>query len=348
MAAPLPSCGVGSLPQRRLNCELQIVSAVILTDQLTRRFGATIAVDQLSLTIERGEVFGFLGHNGAGKTTTIRLINGVLSPTAGAVRVLGLDPVTRGPEVRRNTGVLTETPALDDRLTARATLRFAADLYGVPVTKVAVRVDELLTAFGLADRADERIGAFSRGMRQRLALARTLIHDPELLFLDEPTSGLDPVATHDVHQLIRRLSRDRGRTIFLCTHNLVEAQRLCDRVAVLAQGRLLVEGAPAELARRFGDGRRIHLTVDPAHQERVAPVLATWRPEAAVNTGNGEAGALVIQGVGRAETPTLIQVLVAAGIDLYSIVPDEPSLEEVYLGLQGSGREQAPAMEGQP
>lgn len=316
---------------------------VIHTDQLTRHFGATVAVDQLSLQIRRGEVYGFLGHNGAGKTTTIRLINGILTPTSGAVRVLELDPVVDGPAVRRHTGVLTETPALDNRLTAYGTLRFAAELYGVPPAIVAARIDELLAVFGLAGRAGERIGAFSRGMRQRLALARTLIHDPELLFLDEPTSGLDPVATRDVHQLVRRLSRDRGRTIFLCTHNLVEAQRLCDRVAVLADGRLLVEGSPAELARRFAHTQRIHLVVKPVHLERAGAILHSWLPSIFVEAGNGESGALVVQGVGREETPAMVSLLVAAGVDIYGVTPDEPSLEEVYLGLQGDAGQRVAA-----
>jgi ABC-2 type transport system ATP-binding protein len=321
---------------------------VIRTEQLTRHFGATVAVDQLSLQIRRGEVYGFLGHNGAGKTTTIRLINGVLKPSSGAVRVLDLDPEVDGPAVRQRTGVLTETPALDDRLTAQGALRYAADLYGVPPANIALQIDQLLAAFGLAERASERIGAFSRGMRQRLALARTLIHDPELLFLDEPTGGLDPVATRDVHQLIRRLSRDRGRTIFLCTHNLVEAQRLCDRVAVLAHGRLLAEGSPAELARRFAQTQRIHLAVDPLHLEQAEDALSKWRPSFAVESGDGEPGALLIQGIGRGETPALVSMLVAAGVNIYEVVPHEPSLEEVYLGLQHGSGERAAAEEVEP
>jgi ABC-2 type transport system ATP-binding protein len=306
----------------------------ILADRLSRRFGATLAVDALSLVIERGEVFGFLGHNGAGKTTTVRLLNGVLAPNGGTMRVLGLDPVCDGPMVRGRTGVLTETPALDDRLTARASLRFAAELFGVPVQRVEPRITELLETFGLATHGDQRVGGFSKGMRQRMALARTLIHDPELIFLDEPTAALDPVAARDVHQLIIELSRTRGRTIFLCTHNLVEAQRLCDRVAVLAHGRLLALGAPSELARTVGQRQRVHLLVEPGAEARGAAAVRNWRTATSVEIANNEAGALTIQGVAHDEVPLLVERLVAAGVPIYRIAPDEPTLEEVYLSIQ--------------
>ncbi|MGD1993184.1 MAG: ABC transporter ATP-binding protein [Anaerolineae bacterium] len=162
-------------------------------------------------------MFGFLGHNGAGKTTTVRLLNGVLSPNGGSTRVLGLDPVAEGPALRRRTGVLTETPSLDGRLTARENLTIYAELYGVPSDRVTGRVDELLTFFELIDRADERVEGYSKGMRQRLALSRAMLHSPEILFLDEPTSGLDPVSTHRVHEVITHISREEGRTVFLCT-----------------------------------------------------------------------------------------------------------------------------------
>jgi ABC-2 type transport system ATP-binding protein len=165
-----------------------------VTDGLTRHFGEVVAVNRLTLEVQPGEVFGFLGHNGAGKTTTVRLLNGVLAPTSGTARVLGLAPVEQGPALRRRTGVLTETPSLDERLTGRENLKIFAALYGVPQREIAARVTDLLEVFDLADRGDEKAGDYSKGMKQRLALARALIHGPELLFLDEPTSGLDPVA----------------------------------------------------------------------------------------------------------------------------------------------------------
>lgn len=202
---------------------------VIQTDNLTRRFGSLLAVDEVFLTVAEGEIFGILGHNGAGKTTTVRLLNGVLSPSAGEVRVLGLDPATRGPELRRCTGVLTETPSLDERLTARENLEIYADLYGVPRSDVDGRIDGLLEFFGLSDRVEERVGTYSKGMKQRLALARTLLHEPDLLFFDEPTAGLDPVAARQVHELITEISHEERRTVVMCTHNLGEALGWCKK-----------------------------------------------------------------------------------------------------------------------
>lgn len=216
-------------------------SPAIAVVGLVRSFGETVAVRDLSLEVQAGEVFGLLGHNGAGKTTTIRLLTGVLRPDAGTMTVLGRSPIADGAAVRARSGVLAESPGFDERLTARENLAFFAELFGLPRSEVPRRIADVLEEFGLADQADERVSAFSKGMKQRLALARCLLHDPELLFLDEPTAGLDPVAAHEVHELIHKLSR-RGRTVFLCTHNLAEAQRLCDRVAVLRRGQLVALG----------------------------------------------------------------------------------------------------------
>jgi len=180
---------------------------VIQISAISRRFGEKNAVDHLTLDVQAGEIFGFLGHNGAGKTTTVRLLNGVLEPISGNARVLGLDPQTEGPALRARTGVLTETPSLDERLTARDNLSFYADLYNVPRADVPGRVNSLLTEFELADRAGEKVGGYSKGMKQRLALARALLHKPEVLFLDEPTAALDPVAARHVHALVENLAR---------------------------------------------------------------------------------------------------------------------------------------------
>ncbi|MDQ2691235.1 MAG: ABC transporter ATP-binding protein, partial [Chloroflexota bacterium] len=193
-------------------------SAVIQTSSLSRRFGEKNAVDQLTLEVHPGEIFGFLGHNGAGKTTTVRLLNGVLEPSDGKATVLGLDPQTEGPALRARTGVLTETPSLDERLTAQENLSIYADLYGVPRGDVAERVKALLVDFELLERAHDKVGGYSKGMKQRLALARALLHRPEVLFLDEPTAALDPVAARHVHRLVENLARREGSTVFLCTH----------------------------------------------------------------------------------------------------------------------------------
>jgi ABC-2 type transport system ATP-binding protein len=303
---------------------------VIVTENLTRRFGENTAVDRLSITIERGEVFGFLGHNGAGKTTTIRLLNGVLTPSDGSARVLGLDPLADGPLLRRSTGVLTENPSLDERLTARENLHIYADLYGVPLAEVDERVNTLLEMFEIGDRADDKTGGYSKGMKQRLALARALIHEPQLLFLDEPTSGLDPLAARQVRELITHLSRQEGRSVFLCTHNLVEAQRLCDRVAVLEHGRLLALGTPAELGQRLVHHQRIEIEVSPADLSRAVEVLNTV-PGLAERTVEGDV--LVVGGIPRERIPDLIAGLANAGVRIYRVTSQEPTLEDVYFAL---------------
>jgi ABC-2 type transport system ATP-binding protein len=311
---------------------------VIVTHNLTRRFGDNAAVDGLSIRIEQGEVFGFLGHNGAGKTTTIRLLNGVLTPSDGYAWVLGFDPVADGPSLRRRTGVLTENPSLDERLTARENLHIYADLYGVPVAAVDERVDHLLEMFEIADRADDKTGGYSKGMKQRLALARALIHEPQLIYLDEPTSGLDPLAARQVRELITHLSRQEGRTVFLCTHNLVEAQRLCDRVAVLEHGRLLALGTPVELGQRLVHHQRVEIEVGPADRSRAAEVLNAF-PNLAEMALEGDV--VSVSGISRERIPDLIAALVGAGVRMYRVTAQEPTLEDVYFALHPDREEAA-------
>ena len=319
----------------------------IHTERLSRTFADSsgaqriVAVDELTLDVCRGEVFGFLGHNGSGKTTTVRLLNGVLGPTGGRMRVLGYDPVEDGALLRRHTGVLTETPSLDENLSALENLTIYARLYGVPEGEVAGRVGELLEEFGLDSRATEMVGGYSRGMKQRLALARTLLHRPRLIFLDEPTSGLDPVATRNVHELVLRLSRGAGHTIFLCTHNLAEAQRLCHRVAVIEQGRLVAMGTPEELARELWHGIRLEVELDSCEPARLAlssdvhdvtwdavgRTLSLWVPR-------------------QAAIAELVASLVNAGCSIYRVAPQEPTLEDVYFALHGGAASEMPGQEG--
>lgn len=308
--------------------------SVIVTRGLTRRFGETLAVDGLTLEVQRGEVLGFLGHNGAGKTTTVRLLNGVLTPSGGEAVVLGLDPVADGPALRRRTGVLTETPSLDERLTARENLTIYADLYGVPVGEVKRRVGELLEVFGLAERADEKAGGYSKGMKQRLALARALLHRPELLFLDEPTAGLDPVAARQVLDLIQHQSRSEGHTVFLCTHNLPEAQRVCDRVAVLEHGRMVVLGAPAALGRQIGLPVRFEIETAP---EDTAAAQAVLRERAGLKQVSVEGSVICAQGADRDAIPDMLAALVRAGVRVYRVAPLEASLEDVYFAIHEGG-----------
>lgn len=308
--------------------------AAIQAEGLSRTFGdpargdGTIAVDRLTLEVRHGEVFGFLGHNGAGKTTTVRLLNGVLAPTGGRMRVLGYDPVEDGSLLRRQTGVLTETPSLDEQLSAWENLTIYARLYGVAEEAIKARVRELLQEFGLEARGTEMVGGYSRGMKQRLALARTLLHHPRLIFLDEPTAGLDPVATRGVHELVQRLTRRAGHTIFLCTHNLVEAQRLCHRVAVIEHGRLVAIGTPAELASDLQHGVRLRVELDTCDLATL-PLL----PDARDAHWDAEGRLLSLWVPRRAAIPDLVASLVAAGRRVYRVAPEEPTLEDVYFAL---------------
>jgi ABC-2 type transport system ATP-binding protein len=315
---------------------------VIHTEGLSRTFGdgsrgeGTVAVDALTLEVQRGEVFGFLGHNGAGKTTTVRLLNGVLAPTAGELRVLGLNPVADGATLRRYTGVLTETPSLDEKLSAWENLTIYARLYGVEEAAIAARVRELLKAFELDTRAQEMVGGYSRGMKQRLALARTLLHNPPLIFLDEPTAGLDPVATRNVHELIRRLSQRGQHTIFLCTHNLTEAQKLCHRVGVMDHGHLVAIGTPDELARELWQGIRLEVELGGCD-----PTAISLPPDTRDVSWDATAGLLSLWISRRAVIPDLVASLVDAGCRVFRVSPQEPTLEDVYFALHEQARGEA-------
>ncbi len=309
-------------------------SPVIQISSLTRRFGEKNAVDSLTLDVQAGEIFGFLGHNGAGKTTTVRLLNGVIEPTSGTAQVLGLDPQAEGPALRARTGVLTETPSLDERLTARDNLSIYAELYNVPRAEVAGRVNFMLNEFELADRADEKVGGYSKGMKQRLALPRALLHRPEVLFLDEPTAALDPVAARYVNDLVENLARREGCTVFICTHNLVEAQKMCDRVAVMEHGRLVALGTPSELTRQYVKRLDVDLEVDPVQMESTLQVLKEL-PQLVISEPKCEKDILTMTISGREAIPDLVSALYQKGIRIYRLAPQEANLEEVYFALNG-------------
>jgi ABC-2 type transport system ATP-binding protein len=323
---------------------------VIYAENLSRTFGdptrgdGVVAVDQLTLEVARGEVFGFLGHNGAGKTTTVRLLNGVLTPTGGRLRVLGYDPLEDGATLRRYTGVLTETPSLDEKLSARENLTIYARLYRVPETDIEPRVEGLLETFELDTRASEMVGGYSRGMKQRLALARTLLHDPPLIFLDEPTAGLDPVAARSVQDLIMRLSERGAHTIFLCTHNLTEAQKLCHRVGVMEHGRLVAVGTPEELAHELWQGVRLEVELDGCDPDALS------LPSQAHDVSWDEAEHSLSLWIPRREAiPDLVRSLVNAGCRVYRVAPQEPTLEDVYFALHGQAdRSDGPVVEVTP
>jgi ABC-2 type transport system ATP-binding protein len=309
----------------------RMTAAAVRAESLFRAFGETRAVDGLSFEVAVGETFGLLGHNGAGKTTTIRLLNGVLRSDAGEAEVLGLDPAVDGVGVRARTGILTETPSLDERLSATENLSFSGRLYGVTGRRLEDQVAALLNAFGLADRADDRVGAFSRGMKQRLALARTLLHDPDILFLDEPTSSLDPIAARDVHDLVESFRRDRRRTVVLTTHNLAEAQRLCDRVLIMEHGRALAVGSPAELARTVVASRTVEIEVPAGQRDSAVRALRDANFEDVAAGPDG----LTLRVEGRDAIPTAVAVVARADVSIYRVAEHEPDLEAAYFALHG-------------
>lgn len=220
---------------------------------LSRRFGDFLAVDAISLRVEPGQIFGLLGPNGAGKTTTIKMMTGLLRPSAGTVRIDGHDIVTSPVEARRRIGYVADEPCLYEKLTPTEFLRFTGDLYGVDPRELPGRIRRLLALFDLAGRADSIIEGFSHGMKQKTALAGALVHDPRVLFLDEPTVGLDPRGARMLKAVLRRLAL-RGVTVILCTHILEIAERLCDRVAIVYRGRVVANGTLEEL--RATNGQR--------------------------------------------------------------------------------------------
>lgn len=314
-------------------------SEVITVSNLTHRYGERQALTEVSFSVRAGEVLGLLGPNGAGKTTTVRLLNGLFPPAAGTLRVLGLDPQIQGAEVRRQCGVLTETPALYERLTARQNLHFFGTLAGMPNEVLKARSAELLRFFELEDRADERVANFSKGMKQRLALARALLHRPRLLFLDEPTSGLDPEAARQVHELIASLRGANGQTVLICTHNLYEAGLLCDRLAILNRGRLLALGSLEELRRQFFPALRLQVRFLQPPENRLAEALPALPGVLEAEAVDGCEWRLLMQD--ETAVPPLVARLAQGGAQITAVQPLPASLEEIYFKLQEQDRGEA-------
>ncbi len=297
-------------------------SPAIHTTGLTKRFGATTAVNGLSMTVRRGEVFGFLGPNGAGKTTVVKLLLGLARPTGGEALVLGAPVGDR--EARREIGYLPELFRFQPLLSAREVLRLHCRLLALPRTTWAHEEHSALDTVGLLERADDRVGAFSKGMQQRLGLGVALLGRPALVVLDEPTSALDPVGRHDVREIIRGL-RERGSTVFLNTHLLEEAEHVCDRVAVVDRGAIIATGSLDEL---LGRQSRVRLRVDGLgrHWWEELARFGTWREQ-------GEW--VVAEGVEPARVPDLVDAIVARGGRVRAVIPEHQSLEARFLELLG-------------
>jgi ABC-2 type transport system ATP-binding protein len=299
----------------------------IETHQLTRAFGQRLAVDQLTLSIPVGTVFGFLGPNGAGKTTTVRMLAALIAPSGGSALVNQQPLGSANQAIRHSVGILTETPGLYERLTAAENLLFFGRLYGLDLERAKAQTDRYLHMLGLWERRDDKVGGFSKGMRQKIAIARALLHEPAIVFLDEPTAGLDPAASRMVRDFVKEL-RAEGRTIFLTTHNLPEADELCDLIGIF-RTRLLRLDTPARLrADVFGRATRVRLTGAAADWMAAAQALPFVRAVAA----NDSALAITLDDPD-AQNPVLIQALVAAGAPIRYVEPIEHSLEDVYLEL---------------
>jgi len=310
-----------------------VTSPAIRIDHLSRDFGPVKALDGLSLEVPLGSIFGFLGPNGSGKTTTIHLLLGLLEPTGGRAEVLGFDTVKQGDAVRARTGALLEHAGLYEQMTAEENLEFYGRVNRMSAGERQSRMKELLQRFDLWERRKDRVVKWSRGMKQKLAIARALLHRPSLVFLDEPTAGLDVVAAAAVREDLATLAAGEGVTFFLTTHNMAEAEKLCLRVAVIRQGRLLAVGHPDELRART-NGPCVEVVGRSFSQDALD--LLRGRPE--VSAVEREDNRLSIHLRRSGEVAPLITLLVNAGVEVEEVLKDKASLEEVFLKLMEEER----------
>ena len=298
---------------------------MISTQNLTKKFDQITAVENLTLDIPEGEVFGFLGPNGAGKTTTVRMLTSLIGPTAGKASVNGYQVGEEDIDIRRSVGLLTETPGLYDNLSAERNLEIYASLY--EVEDIKGQVEKYLRFLGLWERRRDIAATFSKGMKQKLAIARALLHEPRTVFFDEPTAGLDPEASRLVREFILEI-KQQGRTIFICTHNLDEADRLCDRIGVF-KTRLLVVDAPAVLRRQVF-GRKIVFHLQQADQALVDKI--NHHPQVAEAQLVDQKIVATIEDP-ETHNPELIRLLISEGADIQFVGELRRSLEDVYMQL---------------
>jgi ABC-2 type transport system ATP-binding protein len=316
--------------------------AAIAARDLRKDFDGRPAVDGVDLDVAPGEVFGFLGPNGAGKTTTIRMLTALIAPTRGDAWIDGLALGHQDSAIRQRVGVLTETPGLYERMTARENLAFFARLYRVPAAEIPQRIEYYLRRLDLWERRDDRVGGFSKGMKQKVALARALLHQPPVVFLDEPTAGLDPESAVVVHEFIDQI-RGEGRTIFLCTHNLDEAERLCDRVAIFRR-HIIRMGSPLEL-RRSLYGRQVEVGLANSADSPRLLAVARALPISTSATSDGDGRLIVNLQDLDTQVPALVTALVGAGAQITRVAEVEHSLQRAYLDLIRQA-ETEPALQG--
>ncbi len=296
-----------------------MTNAVVLNALSKTYPGGKKAVDAVSIALSPGEVFGFLGPNGAGKTTTVKLLSGMLAPSSGDCAVFGLDPAQNPEKVHALSGIVTEHAQMYDTLTGLQNLLFFGDLYGLSPEESQRRGSQLLEEMDLTSAKDQKLSAYSTGMRQRLSLARALMHQPKILFLDEPTSGLDPESAQNVHTLIHNLASQQGITVFLCTHQLRYAQEICTQYGLMDQGRLLAQGTLEALRAKVHSGLKVKLQA-----QKVPPEFSPYQ------TASHE---FLIPIQSEAEIPQLARRVLDSGGDLYHLSAQLPSLEDIYFEL---------------
>jgi ABC-2 type transport system ATP-binding protein len=302
------------------------------TRDLARRFGDTVAVDGINLEVGAGEIYGFLGPNGAGKSTTVRMLTTLLLPTTGAATVAGFDVWDDADKVRLRIGVALQEAALDPKQTGRELLDLQGRLYGLSAGERGKRVKELLVLVDIGEAIDRRISTYSSGMKRRLDLAAALVHEPEVLFLDEPTTGLDPSSRAAVWDEVRRLNEQRGMTIFLTTQYLEEADALADRVGIIAKGRIVAEGTPADLKRSVGSDVII-AKGQPGDTERIKQALAVVDGLGSVESAGDEVVISVANGA-KAISPVAV-ALSDEGIAIEELTLRTPTLDDVFLHVTG-------------
>ncbi len=304
------------------------MQTVIRTEKLTKRFGTLTAVDGLDLEVREGEVFGFLGPNGAGKTTTLRLLCALIAPTSGRAEVAGHVLGKHDAEIRASVGILTEQPGLYERQSAWDNLVFFATMYGLDRATAARQAEHFLRLMGLWERRNEAVATFSRGMKQKMAVARAALHEPRIMFLDEPTTGLDPDAAKTVREFILAL-RGEGRTVFLCTHNLDEADRLCDRIAFFRHQVIRIDTPDQLRAELYGRATEIRILPSPRAED-----LARVRAIEGVREAWLENGSIVIATDDPLRTnPRLVRALVEGGAQIAYVSERKAHLEDVYLKI---------------
>ena len=303
---------------------------MIQVEELKKSYGDLRAVDGVSFQVNEGELFGFLGPNGAGKTTTLSMINGLLRPDSGAVRVFDIDVWLAPVQAKRIMGLAPQETALYEEFSARENLEFWGSLYGVPRSELKVNIDEILERVGLADRAKEPVARYSGGMKRRLNLAIGLVHKPKVVLLDEPTVGIDPQARNNILEVIREIAR-AGTTVLFTTHHLEEAETLCERIAIMDHGKILETGAVDELANVVGDGSiiTIHGNFSPV---QIKSVLE-HESASILNLADGIA-TLSLKPNGT-NVASIIQKVSEAGLEITDLSIQKPSLESVFLKLTG-------------